>query len=1205
MSLTRPSTAPAKTDRAAFAVYLPRLLEEPWEGARVVAGSVVHCDIGGLTTLVDELGEDIERITKTVNAALADLTAVAESHGGDVLAMGVESFSALFTGEGRQGRALNAVHAMHDVITRADVPLSMTAGIATGMVHLITAGIEPIQLFALGPTVTRALELAAGAGPGETRSETLDRSAIETLGKQVVLPSTAFIAPRLQDIVGMDPERRPVTIGFATFSGVDRAIQRNPGRAAGQITGLVAAVQRAGAEFDITVLGTDLSHDGGRITLGAGVAAPTDDGEERMIRAARAALETDPAFALRFGIATGTALVGAFGGSDRRTFGLAGDTAELAARLGASAAPGEVLTTHRVVDRATTRYAISEWDPVTFMGIEAQVVPVVVGAELSDGDVEGGLVGRSEERAMIRRLLGELDEHGTGGVVDIVGGPGVGKTRLVTEALRAPGLKTVVVRGEDYRQHIPYGAAARILRGALGIDEDEDPERAGALLQAQVRELTPYLEPLLPLVAEVVGASVDPTDVVAELSDEFRAERTQWSVSQLAVWLTRKPMVVRIENAQWIDRSSADLLSYILARGTELPWLVIATRRPHEGGWTPGVELDPLRIDLEPLAPGASQALLIELRRDDPLTNELSREIVERSGGNPYLLERLAALAGTTEKLPGNVEGAAATQLAHLSRADREVLGALAVLGRRFEPAVAEEILGPIEWPTFTEVLQDDGAGRLRFRQLVVHGAAYRGLSARRRQEVHLEIARGLAARGAPPELLALHFSRAGEHQEVWTHGLEAGRRAMEQGTPVEAAALLDAALAAAHKLSSAPVAVRAEATELLGDAYGQIGRSQDADKAYVAAEGFVKRRRDEARLVQKRAELRRQDGQYPAALRMLTKALNELPKSSGHGERATLELTYARIRLRQGRCREAIERADAAIPLATKADDAVTLGEAHYLRARASSYLEPGTGVEDATTALGLFAQADDHLKQARALDLLGAEALEQGRWDEALEIEERSAAEHELAGDAVGSALAGYHRARVLLDQGKVDDARSELELIKASSRAANHPLGVAISTMHLARAIARSGDAQRALGMLEETLGQFETLEADRLAVGNRVAQAEAHLLGGDVEEALAAAEKAKEVARGTAGVEIPLVGLQRVRGMALVWLGRTREGHVQLIEALEAARGADAAYEEALILDALATLFGDDEAAETREAITERLGIVKLPPFLTVG
>ena len=191
------------------------------------------------------------------------------------------------------------------------------------------------------------------------------------------------------------------------------------------------------------------------------------------------------------------------------------------------------------------------------------------------------------------------------------------------------------------------------------------------------------------------------------------------------------------------------------------------------------------------------------------------------------------------------------------------------------------------------------------------------------------------------------------------------------------------------------------------------------------------------------------------------------------------------------------------------------------------------------------------------------------------------------------------------MLVNQGKFDEAEPALEEIRTASRAANYPLGVAMSTMHLANGVARSGDSESALGILKKTLAEFEDLGAVRCIVYNQLAQAEAHLLGGAVDAALAGAEEALETATATTGVEVPVVGLERVRGIALVWRGNTREGHVQLMDALERARRVDAVFEEVLILDTLATLYGDDDAADQRDSIIQRLGIVKLPPFLTVS
>ena len=267
---------------------------------------------------------------------------------------------------------------------------------------------------------------------------------------------------------------------------------------------MLATVERVAAEFGITLLGNEVGKDGGRLLLTTDVPVATDDGEERMILAAKAALGADPPFALRFGIATGTVLAGGLGAGARRAYTVVGTTVDLAARLATSASPGEVLTTHRAIDRAVTRYRISEWEPVTFQGSDAAVVPVVVGDELTatDHNGRGGFVGRSEDRGILVRHLERL-ASGRGGVVDVSGPSGLGKTRLVAEALRDRDVAEVMVQCEEYRRSIPYGAASRLLRGAMGIGEQEDPKRVGVLLKAQVRDLTPYLETIKKLADDI------------------------------------------------------------------------------------------------------------------------------------------------------------------------------------------------------------------------------------------------------------------------------------------------------------------------------------------------------------------------------------------------------------------------------------------------------------------------------------------------------------------------------------------------------------------------------------------------------------------------------------------------------------------------------------------------------------------------------
>ena len=1199
-----------------YSLYVPRLLDEPWSGARIAPGSFVFCQLSGLTPALDDIAPgnngQVAEAAEVVASAFRGLSEAAYAHGGDVLSFGASSLCVLFTGDGRQGRAINAVHAMHEALNGDDAQavagqISMSAGIASGMVHLVTSGKDPRHLISIGPTVTRAIELATAGGPGDTRAERVDRSGMATRGRAVAWPAADFLATSIQDVIESDrrePASATAAIGYAVFSGVDRALQRNPARTMELVDEVVDSVQHSAAAFGITILGNGVAPGGGTILLAAGLPDASDDAEERMFQAASAALEDDPPLALRFGVATGPIIAGSIGDAKRRSFTVFGATVELAARLAASASPGEILSTHRAIDRATTRYVISELEPVTFRGIDWQVVPVAVGPELASDRGGGGFVGRSEERGILARSITALGE-GRGGVVDIVGEAGVGKSRLVAETLRDTEFRTIEIRCDQYERCNPYSTASKVLRATMGIGDDEDPKRVGALLQARVRELTPYLEPWLPLLAEVIGGRVRMTKAVRALSDRCRQQRTESAVSQLISWLIHEPLVVSIEDAHWMDGSSADLLFFVFA-GSDLPCLVVSTRRPFAPGQAPSDDrAGAAVIELGPLAPGAARALLTELRKDDPVPMKALSAMIDRAEGNPMFMELLALGDGQSEAMPRDLGSAVKAQIDRLAPAPRATIQQASVFGGDFVPDEARDLFAGVDWATVADFIEPAPAGRLRFRHASVRDAVYAGLTARQRHAFHDAVAKDLVEAAPESAAATIHFHQAANHAEVWTRGRLAATSALEQGAFNEGAALFEMALESSGHVDAATKKDIAETAELFGDACQRAGRPEDADRAYVASSAGFRANRDKARLLAKRAGVRERDGRYPAALRMLTAAIKSLPKRSGPGDHAALEYRYARVRFSQAKYRDAIERGERATAQASRVGDEGTLGRAHLLIGRARSRLEPGAGSDDLERALEIFEDRSDHLMQASALGHLGTDAYRRGSYGEALKYQDRNAKHRELAGDVIGAAMASYRRAVVLLDQGKLDEAALALERVRVASRAANSPIGTARSTMKAAEIDARRGNTLLALGMLEIAQAQFENMGNDREALESRLVQSEAALLAGDVEEALATAEKALEATEGVEGIEPVKIGLQRVRGVALVWIGKSKEGYVQLMGALEAAQAAPAAFEEALVSDALAKLYGDDEAAEHRDEIMDRLGIIKLPPFLTVS
>ena len=131
--------------------------------------------------------------------------------------------------------------------------------------------------------------------------------------------------------------------------------KQGPDEAARQLDVLVTHVQGAADRQGVTFLATDADRDGGKIILTAGAPSSSGDDEHRMLLAVREIMDAENPLPIRIGVNQGSVFVGEVGPHYRRTFTVMGDAVNLAARLMAKAAPGEILTTPDLLARVGDR----------------------------------------------------------------------------------------------------------------------------------------------------------------------------------------------------------------------------------------------------------------------------------------------------------------------------------------------------------------------------------------------------------------------------------------------------------------------------------------------------------------------------------------------------------------------------------------------------------------------------------------------------------------------------------------------------------------------------------------------------------------------------------------------------------------------------------------------------------------------------------
>jgi predicted ATPase len=627
-------------------------------------------------------------------------------------------------------------------------------------------------------------------------------------------------------------------------------------------------------------------------------------------------------------------------------------------------------------------------------------------------------------------------------------------------------------------------------------------------------------------------------------------------------------------------------------------------------------------LNLGPLSFQATVETIELATEDDPLHPHAIDEIAGRSGGNPlFLFELIDAVreTGSVESLPDSVEALIAGEIDRLAPSDRTILRYAAVLGSSFEPellvdSVREDVeLDDGVWSRLADVLESEPSGQLRFRNTLIRDAAYEGLPYRRRRALHERVGMTIEARAGTSldeeiGVLALHYFEAQRWDKAWTFCRQAGDRAMAIYANLEATRFYEKALVAGRRQRGVSSDELAALHELSSDALYRLGEFSGADAALHAARRAV--RADPIRssaLASKQAMVSSRTGRYRQALVRVRRALVSLEGVRGReaaAHRARLMVTYAGVRYLQAQRNDSIQWSRRAAREARRGGAKDALAQSYKFLDL--SLTENGE-IEKArygAQALAIFEELDDLRNQALMLNNLGGIAYWRSRWDESLELYERSLALFERIGDRTTASLAKFNISEIQQDQGRYDEAETLLRDAMRVWRASGAELDLAAAKAELGSLLTRRGDFENARDLLEAARAEQERVgnQSDVLATDARIA--ETLVFERDGASALKLIDESAIRANVTEGGSVVAPVLQRLRAIALSQLGRSAEAEAAIRDALESARARRDTHETALLLQALVALgsaAGTDVGDVDRERaqLFESLGIIDAP------
>jgi DNA-binding SARP family transcriptional activator/class 3 adenylate cyclase len=940
-------------------------------------------------------------------------------------------------------------------------------------------------------------------------------------------------------------ERKLVTILFCELAGVaGRSEQHDPEDLQALLESQPPRVRDQIERFG-GALGELI---GGAIVAVFGTPAAHEDDAERAVRAAlairRSITESGEDLRVRMGVSTGVALVSLVSRPEHEEPIAAGDVVNTARRIQAAAPVNGILVGERTY--RATRDAI-EYREAVPVEAEAGSKPIQAwealearsrfGFDLRRKPI-GPLVGRRRELNLLRSALARVRAERSPELVTLIGVPGIGKSRLVSELSKAVGREREPITWRQGRC-LPYGdgvsfwALGETVKAQAGILESDSPEHAEKKLRRAVAEVITEQadaawveERLRPL----VGAAGE-----LRLGERSREAFAAWR-RFLEALADMRPLVLVFEDLHWADEGLLDFVDELADRTRDAPLLLLCTARPEllerRPGWGGG-KANALTISLRPLSDNETARVVTAVLEQPVLEAEVQEALLARAAGNPFYAEQFArvfAEIGTLDDLPETVHGVIAARLDGLLAREKALLHDAAVVGKVFWVGAleaigeisrrqAEELLYGLERKEFVQRARRSsvaGETEYAFRHVLLRDVAYGQIPRADRGERHRRAAAWIEPLGRPEdhaEMLAHHCLRALEY----TRAAGGDDPALAGRARLALRGAADRALA----LSSYPAAARYYSAAL------ELWPENDPDRVWLLVHA------GRARYAADRT-----------GIDLLEQGFEELRSRGDADGAAEVAIDLSRCAWFDGQRDEAYSYLDQALELAERADR--PRARAQALVARAAYHFiasQHRHAIRLAREALPVTERLGMHELRVRALDVLGAARTMSGD-PGGLDDSRRAIALASEKNAFFQRTVAEWNLQAGQAFLGQLDEASATLSAFgRDVERYGTEDLARTLRNAQAYEAVLR-GRWDEATRILDEMIGDTEAATTDYRQPACRALRASIELGRGDLAGASAESEKALDRARKAKDPQI-LAPALALRGIVQLAVGLREE------------------------------------------------------------
>jgi len=916
-----------------YSAYVPRLvlkdlhaLKQGQEPESQFDTALLFADISGFTALTERLAEQgpngMEQLTQILNAYFGRLIGTIDGHGGDIIKFAGDAMLAVWPAtEGVelancQRAALQCGLAAHAALRKFKAP----DGTKLALKIAVSAG--PLRTYHLGGKLGRkeftvtgpALNLAGDAG-GECPPDSLvcHKSAwasvagdfdADKMGQYSMLVKASRVSAVIEPLVLPQSDNEVLAQLKSYIPGaVHSRLSTGQGAWLGELRRVTVlfinlpdmqidtstelaqevmdALQRCLYRYEGSI--NKLSVDDKGVSLLAALGLPPLSHNNDPMRAVLAALDMQKVllelgWQCAIGISSGRVFCGTIGNDDRREYTLMGDNVNLAARLMQASKGKGILCDEPTYLAASDGVEFISHPALQLKGKTERVAnfqpikKLVTEASTSTNKVS--LIGRKEERQKLLQVFEELKNKNSN-IVIISGEAGIGKTALSSEVRyksKQAGFTNLRGFASAIEATTPYYVWSLILNQLFSLAKLSDPSARQVAVLDYLSD-DEELVRLLPLLSDMLSLDMEDNEITGQISGEARADNiNDLIVNVIKVSTQKNPVLLRVENAQWIDSSSWSLLR-LVARDVQ-PLLVLIITRPIAEP-LPKVyryfisSPDTLHIEMMPLSKSEGLELVMQQFGVSELAAKVEELISERSQGNPFFIEELAKRLLETEavviknhrcdlaegisdldslNLPDTLEGLITERIDRLGASQQLALKVASVIGHAFRLNVLRDIFPLKEEQENLKGFVDDlvrldlmmptkqqAEESYVFKQYLTGEVAYNMLLFSQREQLHTSVAEWYE-RTSPDNLapfyslLVYHFNRVGDDERTLKYCIKAGNQAANTFANLEALKFYEQALELDRKLGSpTPDIMRGEWHLQMGEVYYSLANFQQS----------------------------------------------------------------------------------------------------------------------------------------------------------------------------------------------------------------------------------------------------------------------------------------------------------------------------------------------------------------------------------------